>query len=295
MIEGMKSAIIGNLTYRGGASQLAFIGHRLSGLGTLLFLIVHILDTSTVYFFPELYEHAIEIYRSTPMMLGEIVLILGVIFHGANGLRLALLNLNPRLWSGDRPARGFGLTLAVTALLGAPAIFFMARAIYLHNICRCAPEEGPDIALPIWAELAITAVLAVALVFLARSRSFRPSAGDIRRSGETWSWLFMRWSAILLLPLVWIHVLIADILFGVHHIDLDYVALRWATLGWRVYDIALLALAFSHGMNGLRIVLYDYITRPGARRLVNWVIIGVWLLVTLIGAVGIIGGVRAPA
>ena len=51
------------------------------------------------------------------------------------------------------------------------------------------------------------------------------------RTLESWAWLFMRYSGILLIPLVWIHVAIQDVLVGVHAIDLDYVAMRWATLG----------------------------------------------------------------
>lgn len=111
---------------------------------------------------------------------------------------------------------------------------------------------------------------------------------------ERLSWLFMRYSGILLIPLVWIHVLIQDVLVGVHAIDLDYVAMRWATLGWRAYDMALLAFTFAHGMNGLRGVLADHISSPRVIRLVNLGLLLFWALLSAIGAVGIIGGVRAP-
>jgi succinate dehydrogenase membrane anchor subunit len=111
------------------------------------------------------------------------------------------------------------------------------------------------------------------------------------RSLDGQIWLLMRYSGIALIPLAWIHVLIQDVLVGVHRIDLDYVALRWATLGWRVYDMALLAFAFAHGMNGLRQVLEDYIIRPAPRRLVRWGLIVAWLIITAIGAVAIVGGV----
>ena len=40
--------------YRGREGQLSFLARRLAGLGTLLFLAVHILDTATVYFVPSL-------------------------------------------------------------------------------------------------------------------------------------------------------------------------------------------------------------------------------------------------
>jgi succinate dehydrogenase / fumarate reductase membrane anchor subunit len=101
----------------------------------------------------------------------------------------------------------------------------------------------------------------------------------------------MRYSGVLLIPLVWIHVLIQDVLIGVHAIDLDYVALRWATLGWRIYDIALLAFTFAHGMNGLRNVLNDYVRGQRARRAFDILILIAWLVISAIGAAAIIGGV----
>ena len=111
---------------------------------------------------------------------------------------------------------------------------------------------------------------------------------------ETTAWLFMRYSGLLLIPLVWVHVLIQDVLVGVHAIDLDYVALRWATLGWRVYDIALLAFAFAHGMNGLHNVLNDYVRGTRVRRALDWLLLLGWLAISAIGAVAIIGGVQSP-
>jgi succinate dehydrogenase / fumarate reductase, membrane anchor subunit len=102
----------------------------------------------------------------------------------------------------------------------------------------------------------------------------------------------MRLSAILLVPFVWIHVLIQDVLIGVHRINLDYVALRWALTGWRVYDAVLLGFAFGHGANGLRQVLEDHIHGASARRIVRIGLVVFWIAITSIGAVAIIGGVR---
>jgi len=81
--------------YRGGIGNWAYLFHRLAGIATLLFLAIHIVDTATVFFFPSLYQHAIEIYRSTPFMLGEIALVAGVLFHGANGLKITFVPLQP--------------------------------------------------------------------------------------------------------------------------------------------------------------------------------------------------------
>ena len=113
-----------------------------------------------------------------------------------------------------------------------------------------------------------------------------------RQTYENVAWKWMRYSAFLLIPLAWIHVIIQDVIVGVHRIDLNYVAMRWANVGWRVYDIFLLSFAFAHGMNGLRQVLDDYVHGDMARRVIAWGLFLVWLLFTLIGGIAIIGGVR---
>jgi succinate dehydrogenase / fumarate reductase membrane anchor subunit len=105
---------------------------------------------------------------------------------------------------------------------------------------------------------------------------------------ESVAWVWMRYSGIALIPLVWIHVLIQDVLVGVHAIDIDYVVFRWANIGWQVYDILLLAFAFAHGMNGLRQVATDFIHEEKAQRRLNWLLFGLWLLISAIGAVAIL-------
>jgi succinate dehydrogenase / fumarate reductase membrane anchor subunit len=109
---------------------------------------------------------------------------------------------------------------------------------------------------------------------------------------ESSAWKWMRYSGLLLIPLAWGHALIQDVLVGVHRIDLDYVAFRWASTGWRVYDFALLAFAFAHGVNGLRNVLNDYVKSDVSRRRLSYFLFFLWIIISLIGALAIIGGVR---
>jgi succinate dehydrogenase cytochrome b556 subunit len=292
------SGFVEGLFYRGREGHLSFIGHRLAGLGTVLFLAIHILDTSTVYFFPSLYAHAIDIYRSTPFMLGEIMLVAAVLFHGVNGLKIILNDTFPQWWTKHEERSSFWRVLGVTAVLWLPAAYLMGRNLYLNNFCRCAPESKVDavamsnLALTI-IPLAFVIIIAVLVFGATLTRLSVPRGVTVpARSLETWSWLFMRWSGGLLIPLVWIHVLIQDVLVGVHAIDLDFVALRWALLGWRVYDIALLAFAFGHGMNGLRHVVNDYFTGERTNKIFNWLLILGWLAITVIGTVSIVGGVK---
>ncbi|MGC1378365.1 MAG: hypothetical protein WA821_19185 [Anaerolineales bacterium] len=117
---------------------------------------------------------------------------------------------------------------------------------------------------------------------------------QLKPNYDSIAWKWMRYSAILLIPLAWGHILIQDVLVGVHQIDLNYVAQRWAFWGWRAYDFLLLAFAFAHGVNGLRQILSDYITAAKWRNIISWLLLVFWLVVSLIGAVAIIGGVRMP-
>jgi succinate dehydrogenase / fumarate reductase membrane anchor subunit len=114
------------------------------------------------------------------------------------------------------------------------------------------------------------------------------------KSIEKISWVWMRLSALLLIPLVWIHSIIQSLIVGGQNLSLEYVQMRWAILGWRVYDIFLLAFAFSHGILGLRQVLFDYIKPSKWRNVTDWALLSFWFVITAIGAIAIIGGVRMP-
>jgi succinate dehydrogenase / fumarate reductase membrane anchor subunit len=107
------------------------------------------------------------------------------------------------------------------------------------------------------------------------------------------AWKWMRYSGLLLIPLAWIHVALQDVIMGVHAIDLNYVQFRWSFIGWRIYDFALLSFAFAHGVNGLRQVLDDYVRGEQNRRWLSWFLLLFWLVISLIGAIAIVGGVRA--
>ncbi len=129
------------------------------------------------------------------------------------------------------------------------------------------------------------------------TQSTTPSTGRSNRVAtprnfEKTAWMFMRYSALLLIPLAFGHLILQDVIVGVHAIDIDYVAMRWDMLAWRVYDAALLAFAFAHGMNGVRQVLMDYIRSERLFRMVSWGLLLAWLLITIMGAVALIGGVR---
>ena len=115
----------------------------------------------------------------------------------------------------------------------------------------------------------------------------------IKPNYETRAWLLMRYSSLLLIPLVWIHVLWQDVIIGVHNIDNNYVLRRWSNIGIQIYDILLLAFAFAHGMNGLRQVLLDYIHTDNARKITSIVIFILWIAISIMGGIAIIAAAKA--
>lgn len=118
------------ITYRGGVGQLSFILHRVTGVGILLFLVIHVVDTASVFFFPSLYADAIAVYRSVPFMIGEIFLVFSVIYHGVNGARIAVLDLFLVKNCEIKTQRNsVTWTLVISILLWLPAAFIMGRNV----------------------------------------------------------------------------------------------------------------------------------------------------------------------
>ncbi len=133
-MSSIKTTLTGYASYRGREGHYSFLLHRITGLGTALFLTIHILDTSFVYFFPHLYQNAIDLYRSTIFGIAEVGLVFCVFFHGVNGLRVAFFDLiAPRLWSIPKQRFSTKITLLITLLLWIPSSAIMLYNMLHHN------------------------------------------------------------------------------------------------------------------------------------------------------------------
>ena len=96
---------------------------------------------------------------------------------------------------------------------------------------------------------------------ISTGRGTRPAGGGF----ETFSWYFFRISGVALIFLAIIHLLVMHVTTDVSCTSYQFVALRYANPFWRLYDWLLLTLALLHGMNGLRIVIDDYVRTRGLR------------------------------
>jgi succinate dehydrogenase / fumarate reductase membrane anchor subunit len=115
-----------------------------------------------------------------------------------------------------------------------------------------------------------------------------PGTGRERPVGgfELWTWLFMRISGIVLLVLAVGHVIIMHLpAGGVSRINFGFVATRWQSPFWRTWDWALLVLALIHGINGLRVIILDYVRPPGARLALNMLFYTLGFILFVLGTV----------
>ena len=110
---------------------------------------------------------------------------------------------------------------------------------------------------------------------------------QVRSNFERYAFLFMRLTGVLLLFLAVGHMMIQHVLNDVHSLTLEFVRQQWSSWGWRAYDLMLLVFAISHGFNGLRQVLEDYIHNRQRVRVINWVLAIVMVITILWSAVAI--------
>jgi len=83
----------------------------------------------------------------------------------------------------------------------------------------------------------------------------RPASGGF----ETFSWYFFRISGVALIFLAIIHVFLNHVTTDVACTSYQLIAARYHNPFLRLYDWLLLTLALLHGMNGLRVVIDDYV------------------------------------
>jgi len=114
--------------YRGGTGQWAWLLHRGSGVGILLFLLIHILDTGLVLFGPEVYDKVVKIYTHPVFRVGEVGLAAAVLYHSLNGIRITLLDFYPELSPRQR-ALFYGV-VSVFVLVIIPVAYLMLAPLF---------------------------------------------------------------------------------------------------------------------------------------------------------------------
>lgn len=115
------------ISYRGRAGMVAWLLHRLTGLGVLIFVFAHVLDTALIGWGPNAYNKAIHLYRLTGFRIGEILLVGAVLYHALNGIRITIMDFWPETTVIQKKL--YGAVIVLFLALYLPSIFIMVRAM----------------------------------------------------------------------------------------------------------------------------------------------------------------------
>ncbi len=319
------------LRYRGAIGQWSWVLHRITGLGVVLFLTLHVIDTSWAVFYPELYEKAIAIYQSPLFTVGEFALVACVVYHAFNGLRIAIFDFKPQWWKYQE--RAALAVLGATVVVLVPVFLLMFSHVIKHY-------SAPDVEIlpltevlreqiPFAIGMGVAAIAAVLLSGLYGLVAGKAEDKEMPSRLERFWWSFMRVSGLVIVPLVFGHLAAMHVVQGVFDLTVagaaivgvppneagplllngindsgtavEFVAERWsfALSGvyiWRLFDVALLALVTVHGFNGLRYVLSDYtMSMPLLRRAVGYLCVIGAVVLLVVGGAALISGVPATA
>jgi len=322
------------LRYRGAIGQWSWVLHRLTGLGVVLFLTLHVIDTSWAVFYPGLYEEAIASYQSPLFTLGEFGLVFAVVYHAYNGLRIVIFDFKPQWWRYQAQAAYWVLGLTVLTLI--PTFILMFGHVldhYDHDPFVLSLDKVLIAQLPFGVGIVAAAVGAVLFSGIAGAITGDGSSSGKRQPGsraERFWWSYMRISGLLIVPLVFGHLAMMHVLQGVFDLTAattvvgtggaeaagafalgdgfnqtmtatEFVGERWNHLVggvaiWKLYDAGLLLLVTVHGFNGLRYVLTDYtMESPLLRRAsIYFCIIGA-LVLMIVGVAALLGTIDSEA
>ena len=109
--------------YRGNPGLFAWALLRVTGVAVLLFLFMHIIETSMILVSPEAYNRALDIYRQAWFKPLEFLLVAAVLYHAGNGIMVMILDFLPTPSRTYRRMFWVGAVLYVVALI--PVAYLM--------------------------------------------------------------------------------------------------------------------------------------------------------------------------
>ena len=109
--------------YKGQSGMWSWLLHRITGLGLLLFLLIHIADISMISFGPQTYNQSVLLFDYWIVRLLSIFLVAAVLYHSLNGLRIIAIDF----WrKGAHYQRiMFAVVLVLTVIILIPVAYII--------------------------------------------------------------------------------------------------------------------------------------------------------------------------
>ncbi len=96
--------------------------HRLSGLLLVVYLVMHIALMTRARFDGQGFDELMETFKSPPFLIADLIIFLGVVLHGLNGLRITLFDMGVGI---RRQKELFAVVLALTGIAVAWAFWII--------------------------------------------------------------------------------------------------------------------------------------------------------------------------
>ena len=124
-ITGMFRAV----TYRGREGQIAWMLHRITGVGVFLFLAMHITNVFMMIFPSHVFNSLAALYHSVPFkLLSMLGLYFGLLYHALNGVRVIIVDFWPGAGKYQAPLWRVQLVIFVFIFVPSAAIM-LARML----------------------------------------------------------------------------------------------------------------------------------------------------------------------
>lgn len=125
IVRNLRAGIVP--VYNGDVGQYAWVLHRVTGIGILFFLLIHIIDIMLIGLGRDVYDHTVEFYAHWFIIPMEVMLVGAVIYHTLNGIRVMAINFSSE--GAIREKKAFWWVMAATILLTVPSavIIFLAE------------------------------------------------------------------------------------------------------------------------------------------------------------------------
>jgi succinate dehydrogenase / fumarate reductase cytochrome b subunit len=114
--------------YRGQSGHWSWLLHRITGMGVLLFLLVHIVDITLIGFGQKVYNDSIAIFSLPFVRVVSLALIASVLFHAFNGVRIILVDFWPAGYKYQKAL--FYAALALSILCFIPMAFYVMAPVF---------------------------------------------------------------------------------------------------------------------------------------------------------------------
>lgn len=128
---GLKGWAVGA---RWGFERYLYTLHRATGIGLLVYFLIHIGVTSTRVWGPEAWREAMVVFAESWIGYGEVLVFLAFAFHACNGIRLVMIEMGWAVGPAEEPIYPYKSSLNVqrplTVVLMLLMVVFILGGLY---------------------------------------------------------------------------------------------------------------------------------------------------------------------